>query len=436
MGERMSEAARRIEVGDFETGPEKDPSRKVEQQPKLKFGQDVQVEVEFMRHEEPGKTPEGMSADYLTETGKVRAAAKGKDIDRLTKGYSSPKLRAQETIDLQLQNADHEVLIINQKLSDQASKGEKTIKDIAVGQKPENVFNMRLRPELDTVVNFAAINEETKQWAKAQIANGSKRPEYDLVVQYYLDHPERSYEMEVTTPQDAAEEIAFAASREIGMSKHLYSDSNVKLLNGTHGPKLEPFLQQILIGKDGKRGFASLEEIGGAFKPGENFKLLAKTKMGEKGKLEMEVRLLLRGQEYAVDMPRLEQLARNYRNRLKFEKTASQHNLEDAREEKRRTPKLIKALDALQPTGDLLKDLDILYKSRYGEYSGIADVFTDEITSARKLNYKDVDTVYAHYFTPENMKLRQKEPHNDLARAFRDALEKILASYEAKIGHK
>lgn len=271
-----------------------------------RFGRNVHVEIEFMRHEEPGKTPEGMSADYLTEGGRQKAAAKGKTIDKPVKGYSSPKLRAQETIDLQLQNVDidEEVQVINQRQAAAAGPREfKTVGEIAKGQKPENVFNIRVRSELDVAANFAKIMPECQAWAKEQVASGSKRSVYDLVVQYYLDHPERAVELGVTTPEESARKIAFAADREIRMTPRLYSDSDIKLLNGTHGPNLEPFLQKII-------GFKSLEEIGGALNPGEGFKLDSKTDSAG----NQTVKLLFRDKEYPVDTEQIRKLAAEFRN--------------------------------------------------------------------------------------------------------------------------
>lgn len=277
--------------------------KNIEKSPESRFGQNVSVEIEFMRHEEPGKTPEGMSADYLTDKGQERAAAKADDIDKPVKGYASPKLRAQQTIDLQLQNVDEEVRVINQKL-------EGDLKETVKGQKPENEFLIRLRKELDVAKDFAKVMPEAQTWAKQQIADGSKRTAYDLVVQYYLDHSERAAELGIPTPEESAQKIAFAADREIRMTSRLYSNSDIKLLNGTHGPNLEPFLREVMV------GFKSLEELGGALNPGEGFKFISKT--DDSG--NQTVKLLLRGQEYDVNMERLQQLATGYKEKLKAAK--------------------------------------------------------------------------------------------------------------------
>ena len=151
-----------------------------------RFGRNVRVEIEFMRHEVPGKTPTGMSADFLTEQGQENAAAKGQTIDKPVKGYSSPKLRAQETIEMKLQNTPEDVQVINRFLIDPASQGKKTVGQIAIGQKSENAFNIRLRPELDTARNFDKIMPEAKTWAQGQIKNDSPRGEHDFIILYFF----------------------------------------------------------------------------------------------------------------------------------------------------------------------------------------------------------------------------------------------------------
>lgn len=398
------------------------------ERPKEKFGQNVALEIEFCRHEEPGKTPEGMSADFLTEKGKERAAAKGKLFKQpKVKGYASPKLRAQETVDLALRNVNANVEIINQKLSSPADQGKKTIGQITRGQKPENTFNIRLRPELDTTKNFAKIMPEAKQWAKEQIATGAKGKEHDYIIQYYLDHTERARELGVTPPEQTAEEIAFAASREIGMTKRLYSDSRAHLLNGTHGPKLEPFLQRVIIGPNGKKGFESLDEIGGAFNPGESFKFISQT--DEAGK--QTVKLLFRGQEYEVDLEKLEELSDGY---ILSQQDAGFTNLPPALraeslKERHDTPKIIKALKAFQPTGDLIKDLDALYKIRS---VSLARVFTDWITSKTLVDYDDPEALYAYFISAESQAKINGEHSNELERTQVKTLKRILEAYEAK----
>lgn len=303
---------------EIERSPEKRDKGEAEVGPEAaeaKFGRNVKAVLEFMRHETPGKITEGpkagMSADFLTPEGQERARAKGPAItEPAVKDYASPKMRAQETVDLGLQNADEDVRVINQRLKCEA-------REASVGQRQENEFLIRTKPELDTAKNFEKIMAPAKAWAEAEIANGGKRSLYDLIVQYYLDHPEQSAELGTTTPQEAAEEIAARAGREIGMTERFYSGSNVRLRNATHGPKLEPFLQRVMI-VDGQTGFKDLTEIGGVLNPGEGFELAVDRK--GKGDENVNVRIRFRGQEYDIDIAELERLADAYEQRLEAAK--------------------------------------------------------------------------------------------------------------------
>jgi hypothetical protein len=274
-----------------------------------KFGRNIKAVIEFSRHEVPGKITEGpkagMSADFITSEGRDRAAAKGKTIgEKAVKDYSSPKIRAQETGDLGLQNVEQDVRVINQKLGEKFS-------GVVEGQKPENEFIMRLRPELDTVKSFEKIMPQAKSWAQEQIKQGSKGTEMDYIIQYYLDHQAECAELGVTTPEEAAQEIAYAAQHEMDMTERFYNDSEVRLRNFTHGPKLEPFLQRVIIREEGKKGFEKLEEIGGSFNPGESFKFLTE----RDGAGNLNVKMIFRDKEYSVDLEEMENLASGYAKR-------------------------------------------------------------------------------------------------------------------------
>jgi hypothetical protein len=273
-----------------------------------KFGRNIHTVIEMSRHEEPGKITEGpkagMSADFLTEKGQQRSADKGSGIkEGFVKDYSSPKLRAQQTGDLGLQAVDanaNGVFIINQKLEN--------FKGVVKGQKPGSEFIMRIRSELDTTKNFDLINAEAKPWVAEQLSQGSKMTAYDLTVQYYLDHQDRCAELGTTTPQEAATEVAYTIIQEIDMSQHFKNDSDVRLRNFTHGPKLEPFLQRAVAKKNHGLGFKSVDEIGGAVKPGESF--LVPADRDSQGNLS--VKLTFRGQDYSLDEQTVREMAKEY----------------------------------------------------------------------------------------------------------------------------
>ena len=81
---------------------------------KKEFGKNVHAVLEFLRHATPGKTPEGMSADFLTGSGQEMAKGLGKQRPKEKKvgGYSSPAKRAQETGDLYLDYTDDSVEVV------------------------------------------------------------------------------------------------------------------------------------------------------------------------------------------------------------------------------------------------------------------------------------------------------------------------------------
>lgn len=323
-----------------------------------KYGTNIHAVIEFSRHEVPGKNPDGSSADFLEPEGQQKAADKGETIsEQYVKDYSSQKLRAQETGVLGLQNVAETVEVINQRL--EGKQG------VVKGQKPENEFIMRLRPELDAIPGFTKFmnHAECKKYVAEEMAENPSAGKLDLVIQYYLDRPELAEKVGVTTPGEAAEEMAFAAEREIKMTDRMKSGSEVRLRNFSHGPKLEPFLQKVIIFENGQHGFKNLDEIGGSFGPGESFQFNVnkdaqgrtevtitlnksrnkstreqeivarleqinnqlKTAHGQKAEelekegeaLEKEIRTVSQQQEYKLDMDIVKELADKYRLRLK-----------------------------------------------------------------------------------------------------------------------
>ena len=271
---------------------------------KNEFGRNIEAVLEFKRHQVPGKTPEGMSADFLTPEGQTAAANDGSAIKEWNvKGFASPKLRAQETADLMLQNVDEDINIINR--STESLKGTDAEKR-SDKLRPENTFSVRTKKELDVTANFAKIMPLAGAWAEEQIKNGAKLDKYALTVQWYLDNPEACRANGVLTGRETAAEIAERVATELGLTERLYNYSYVRLINVTHGPKLEPFLQEVI-------GFKSLVEIGGALQPGENFQFAVSIDENKK----KTVQLIFRDQKYPVDEEQIKILAQEYRDKLK-----------------------------------------------------------------------------------------------------------------------
>ena len=272
------------------------------------FGKNIKAVIEFKRHQDPGKDPvTGMSADFLTEKGQAAAAFDGSEIkEAAVKGYASPKLRAQETVDLMLQNVEDDTRVINKTLESlQGTKAE----NLNNNQRDVNEFNIRTRKELDATANFGKIMPLASAWAEEQMKLGAKLDKYSLIVQWYLDNPEICKENGVLTGHETAVEIGERAAIELGMTERFYNGSEVRLINVTHGPKIEPFLREII-------GFRNLEEIGGALTPGEKIEFA----VGIDANKQKTVKLLFRDKEYSVDESKIKDLSQEYRNNIEGKK--------------------------------------------------------------------------------------------------------------------
>src|SRR3989338_747736 len=267
------------------------------------FGKNVHVVLEFLRHATPGKNPDGTSADFITEGGKEMAKELGKTRPEEEKiaGYSSPAKRAQETGDLYLDNTDESIEVINRKLSEIPAGYTK--------QKEGNTFRMKTKQELAPVAGFEKIMQKEKECAKQQKEEGSKLDDLSLIFQFYLDNPELCKENAVDSPREAASGIAYRVATELKMTDRFYEDTDVRLINVTHGPKLEPFLKEVL-------GFNRLEEIGGAVKEGENVQF----EVNINEKKEKEIKMMFRGLEYELNpeqIKKISELSEEYKEKLR-----------------------------------------------------------------------------------------------------------------------
>jgi len=297
-----------VEQGKFVKKQEEKEQKNIEAE-KNKFGHNIEAILEFKRHQDPGKTPEGMSADWLTEKGKAAAIEDGQKIyDPKVKGFASPKLRAQETVDLMLQSVDDDVMVINKSLASLQGTGA-ALENRTDQERKDNKFNIRTRRELDTTANFAKIMPLASAWADEQLKVDSKLDKYSLIVQWYLDNPEICKENGVLDSHETATEIAERVAIELGMTERFYNNSDVRLINVTHGPKIEPFLKEVI-------GFNNLEEIGGALRPGESFELAVSID-NNKQKI---TKVLFRNKEYPLDEKQIKDLAQEYRARIEMNK--------------------------------------------------------------------------------------------------------------------
>lgn len=275
-----------------------------------KYGLNVHAVLEFGRHEAPGKTPEGMSADYLTDEGKQNAAKRGNAIEEENvAAYASPKLRAQETVDLEMRAADllseGAVNVVNKRMEDMPGG---LIKEGV--QKEGNKFRVKVSEELDATADFGKIMPLAQAYAKEQVNAGSERSGYDLIVQFYLDNAELCEQEGIDTPHESATHIAYRAAREVGMTEKFLNDTDIRLVNITHGPKLEPFLLEVVD------DFENMGDFGGALNPGESFNFEVNTDSNG----NRNVKLNLREKSYDVNEEQLQLLATEYRDKIKAER--------------------------------------------------------------------------------------------------------------------
>ena len=205
---------------------------------------DIRAVSRFRRHADPAKDEvTGRSLDQLKDTGIEQAILIGcdsKDSGRaakIKKIYHSPKERAWETLMYMMSGAGKEDL--------------------------EGV-RMLERSELDTMDIAPNVSAEM-QWKDKE--KEIKR-NFDEMIDFILDHPEEQEEIE-----RIAERMAHRVNIAGNMPKYLKAGDDVETESVTHGPIQEAFLKKVLVQKNEKRGFDSVSEIGGAFKPGEGFEI-------------------------------------------------------------------------------------------------------------------------------------------------------------------
>lgn len=279
-------------------------------------GHNVHVQIVIERHGEPQKDPvTGKSLDELTEKGISDERGKGARLEVPAggiKGYGSPKKRAQQSIDLQLEgilDAGEGATIINKRLEDVATgplglDPTKVYRDKDSSLTP---FIIREKRELDALpvdpAFFRAMAfENPEELDELKLIKRS----YDDLCQYYLDHTDPTGK--TPSPEEAAAMVAYRVGVELGMVSRLKDFSDVLLKNLTHGPFIDAFLQQVIIREvDGQKvsGFQNVEEVGGALKPMEGYTIDAHTDADG----TLSFKLILREQEYEVDEKRLTELA-------------------------------------------------------------------------------------------------------------------------------
>lgn len=235
-----------------------------------RFGRNVEIHAVFVRHGEKNESGE------LTDEGKKQAAEFGKTLESrdAIKGYSSPVQRVIETVEQIIENSPH-----------------------------DKKLKTRIRTEIGTPPPSQEFNKKFRELEK-------QGP--DDAVKWFLSFGTKKPDAETVSPHEVAESFAYILTKYFKMADKLYSGSNIDLVNGTHQGLPEALLKEVLKRKndDGEEltGFDNLEEIGGALKFTEGMEFLIK--VDEWGDKKLTVNF--RGQEYGIDMAKLNELAKSY----------------------------------------------------------------------------------------------------------------------------
>lgn len=252
---------------------------------KKEFGRNVHILASFRRHGIPAKDPEtGKSLDQLTPAGieQAQQIGAGLEIAGGLKVYASPKERAKQTaVEMAEAAAEQGARIINQGLEGGELKA----------REKDDLETVTLGSEANRLIKEQGLDGFVKEWlTRKDLGDG-------------------------TAPvENAAAELAARVDVYQRMSGRLYTNSDVRLENITHGPKGEAFISEVakVVDKEGRPlvGWDKLVALGGTFKPGEGFEI--DIRRPEKDK-SPELKILFRGQELEIDQKRLAELVELHR---------------------------------------------------------------------------------------------------------------------------
>lgn len=271
----------------------------------------------FQRHFDPEKDPGGFSLDKLSEKGKKQGLARGEEhkvsseAEKIKKVGRSPKERTDESLKYMFKGAD--------------------LEDIEIYKKEE----------LDTM----AIPDNVKNKMFFKDEEKKEKRTFNETMDFVLNHPDMEKEVE-----DSAERLSHRVNVALKIPRILakgdeklkqFSEqmgNDVLLENVTHGPVQEAFLKKVVILEDSKgnkkRGFDRVEEIGGAFQPGEGFEI--ETVVNDRGEQEKKLFIyrldetgakITQRKELTVDWDEINRLGENYKKR-KVEEVKDRKKLE------------------------------------------------------------------------------------------------------------
>ncbi len=280
-------------------------------------GKNTHIVFSFTRHEKPGKTPEGMSADFILPEGleKMKNTGREEQCAQYIIVFGSKGVnRARETGRAYITGVqeDGEAEVIN--------------KEGVEGSKLKE-FGVYVSEELDPVKNAGNALKPILAEGKKKVEAGELQAgelEGWAIARFMELSDEEFRKLGVPNPQETAERLAHRLMSGIKMSKRLVEGIDTKVNNFTHGPNLECLLKFLIV-QDGLVGYDDLSEIGGAFAPGGsiNFDI----RRDENGELK-PVTVEFRGQRYEIDMAALKNMAEAYKTRREEEKRKRQEAAE------------------------------------------------------------------------------------------------------------
>ena len=286
-------------------------------------GRGTQVTFSFTRHEKPGKTPEGMSADYILPEGLDNAKYRGrKEADAhflLVTGSKNVK-RARQTAKAYMAGVDETYIgELNAAIRKVREVNENNFTEIINKDGSEGTtlheYGVYAMPDLDPVWDVGKVLKPILAKGKKLVDEGSL-PASDLekwAIGQYMEQPDEVFtEQGVDTPRETAAEMAHRLLSGVRMSGKLYSGLDVKVNNFTHGPKIECLLTQVIRDRKELGHHISVGELRGALSPGESVDF--DIRRDDDGNL-LPIEALVRGQRYPVDSWQLAQLITEYRER-------------------------------------------------------------------------------------------------------------------------
>lgn len=199
-------------------------------------------------------------------------------------------------------------------IEEQKKKGVKVfkVKKLSELDIPQGSENFRQKMIEMTKNNLPPNYEELKSQDKKEVFEKAE----DKVLDWYLRFGNQRPDKETLSPREVAANIAVLIDKYVKLADRISSGGEVDIWNLSHKGTLEPFLREVLIrkvknkmgGEEIIKGFKNLEEIGGGMRPIETFVITIKT--DESG--DKIVSLLLRGQNYELDMEKLKELVNLY----------------------------------------------------------------------------------------------------------------------------